>query len=294
MTTGPKGAYRPSIQRFTLATAEVTTILDGAHLRDAIRPPFALDRSDTQIAVTAAANNLPAHGFENTYTPTVIGIAGQVVLFDTGFGQGGKAGNAGHLKGRLLQAGYGAVDIDVVAFTHMHPDHIGGVLENGVPTFPNARYVIGRREFDAWYDGSQIPAQRAQNRDLFLKLIVPLADRMTFLEDGDTVVPGLTALAAFGHSVGHMMYRLDDGGKSLLVWGDVTNHYVFSLQYPDSPVAFDDDPDAAIVTRKRVLAMAAADGLLVSGHHMPFPAIGYVEQHGAGYRWIPAAYQLWI
>ena len=176
----------------------------------------------------------------------------------------------------------------------MHPDHIGGVLENGLPTFTNARYVMGRCEFDAWYDGSQIPPQRAQNRDLFLKLIVPLADRMTFLEDGDTVVPGLTALAAFGHSVGHMMYRLDDGEKSLLVWGDVTNHYVFSLQYPDSPVAFDDDPDAAIVTRKRVLAMAAADGLLVSGHHMPFPAIGHVEQHGAGYRWVPTAYQLWI
>lgn len=293
MTTALKGPYRPSIQRFTLGAAEVTTILDGAHLRDTIRPPFAIDRSDDQIGSAAAANNLPAQGFENTYTPTVVSIAGQVVLFDTGFGEGGRASHAGHLKSRLAQAGYGVTDIDVVAFTHMHPDHIGGVQENGAPTFPNARYVMGRREFDAWSDGSLIPPQRAQNRDLFLKLIPPLADRMTFLEDGDVVVPGLTAVAAFGHSVGHMMYRLDDGAKSLLIWGDVTNHYVFSLQYPDSPVAFDDDPDMAIATRKRVLAMAATDRLLVSGHHMPFPAVGYVERLGDSYRWIPATYQLW-
>lgn len=294
MPTELKGPYRPSIQRFTIGAAEVTTILDGAHLRDQIRPPFAIDRSDDQIASTAAANNLPSECFENTYTPTVINIAGQVVLFDTGFGELGRANHAGHLKNRLAQAGYEAEDIDVVAFTHMHPDHIGGVMEGGSPTFPKARYVMGRREFDAWSDGSQIPPQRAQNRDLFLKLIPPLADRMTFLEDGDVVAPGLTALAAFGHSLGHMMYRLDDGGKSLLIWGDVTNHYVFSLQYPDSPVAFDDDPETAIATRKRVLAMAATDRLLVIGHHMPFPSVGYVERSGDSYRWIPATYQLWV
>jgi glyoxylase-like metal-dependent hydrolase (beta-lactamase superfamily II) len=115
---------------------------------------------------------------------------------------------------------------------------------------------------------------------------------MTFLEDGDSVIPGLTAEAAFGHSLGHMMYRLESAGKSLLVWGDVTNHYVFSLQYPDSPVGFDDDKDMAIASRKRVLDMAATDGLLVSGHHMPFPSIGYVERHGDSYRWTPASYQL--
>lgn len=292
MTTTPKGPYRPTIHRFALGAAEITTILDGAHQREPINPPFALDRSADQIAAVAQANNLPAHGFENTYTPTVVSIGGQLVLFDTGFGAGGRDSHAGNLRRRLAHAGYAPQDIDIVAFTHMHPDHIGGVMEDGAPAFPNARYVMGRREFDAWSDGLQIPPLRAQNREMFLKLIPPLASRMTLLEEGDEVVPGLTAVAAFGHSLGHMMYRVDDGAASLLIWGDVTNHYVFSLQYPDSPVAFDDDRDMAIATRRRVLDMVATDRLLVSGHHMPFPAIGYVERHADGYRWVPATYQL--
>ena len=289
MTRDP---YQPTIHRFTLGEAEVTTIQDGAHIREPINPPFAMDMSVDEIAQIAAANHLPDHGFENSYTPTVVTVGGQTVLFDTGFGAMGRDSHAGQLRRRLAQAGYAPEDIDVVAFTHCHPDHIAGVMEGNAPAYPNARYAIGRREYDAWKDGSEIPPQRAQNREMFLKLIPPLADRMTFLEDGDDVVPGLTAEAAFGHSLGHMMYRLDSAGKSLLAWGDVTNHYVFSLQYPDSTVGFDDDKAMAIASRKRVLDMVATDGLLVSGHHMPFPSIGYVERRGDSYRWTPASYQL--
>lgn len=292
MSATLKGSYRPTIHRFTLGEAEVATILDGTHTREPINPPFAMDMSEPQIAEIAMANNLPGHGFENSYTPTIVTISGETVLFDTGFGEMGRDNAAGNLRRRLGQAGYAPEDIDVVAFTHCHPDHIAGVMEGDAPAYPNARYVIGRREYDAWNAGSEIPEQRQQNRDLFLKLLPPLADRMTFLEDGDSVVSGLTAEAAFGHSLGHIMYRIESAGKSLLIWGDVTNHYVFSLQYPDSTVGFDDDKDMAIASRKRVLDMVATDGLLVSGHHMPFPSIGYVERHGGSYRWTPASYQL--
>lgn len=291
-TADLKGAYRPTLHRFVLGEAEITTILDGTHIREGINPPFAMDRSEAEIADIAAANHLPAHGFENSYTPTVVSVGGQLVLFDTGFGPMGRDNGAGNLRRRLAVAGYAPEDIDVVAFTHCHPDHIAGVMEGAAPAYPNARYAIGRREYDAWNSGDGIPPQRAQNREMFLKLLPPLAEKMTFLEDGDTVVPGITAVAAFGHSLGHMMYRVESAGKSLLIWGDVTNHYVFSLQYPDSPVGFDDDKVMAVATRKRVLDMVAADGLLVSGHHMPFPSVGYVERLGGAYRWTPATYNL--
>lgn len=294
MTARPLGPLRAPVQRFTLGEAEVTTILEGAHLRDAINPPFATNRTADQIAAAARTNNLPADRFQHTYTPTVINTGREVVLFDTGFGAMQRGTGAGLLRAHLLDAGHAPEDIDVVAFTHMHPDHVAGVMEDGVPAFPNARYAIGRREYDEWKSGANIPAQRAQNREMFLKLIPPLADRMTFLEDGDSVATGITAEAGFGHSLGHMMYRLESAGKSALVWGDVTNHYVFSLQYPESPVAFDDDKEQAITTRKRVLDMAATDGLLIAGFHMPFPALGYVERNCGGYRWMPATYQLWV
>ena len=126
---------------------------------------------------------------------------------------------------------------------------------------------------------------------MFLRLIAPLADRLAFLEDGDEVVPGLSAEAAFGHSLGHMMYRLDSEGAQFLVWGDVANHYVYSLQHPPSTVGFDDDKEAAIATRSRVLDMVATDGLMVSGYHMPFPSVGYVEKWRGSYRWVPTTYQ---
>lgn len=292
MTPEKKGALRPTLHRFALGEAEITTILDGAHIRTPINPPFAMDMTEARIAAIASANHLPAHGFENTYTPTLISLAGQLVLFDTGFGPKGRDTGAGHLRARLAEMGHAPEDIEIVAFTHCHPDHIAGVMEGDRPAYPNASYVIGRREYDAWLSGDGIPESRQQNRDLFLTLLPPLAERMRFVEDGDSLLPGLTAEAAFGHSMGHMMYRVESAGASLLIWGDVTNHYVFSLQYPDSPVGFDDEKDMARTTRKRVLDMVATDGLLVSGHHMPFPAIGHVDRAGDSYRWVPASFQL--
>ena len=161
MSADPKGPHRPSIHRFAMGGAEITTILDGAHIREPINPPFAMDMAEDRIAEVAKANYLPHHAFENTYAPTAVSIGGRLVLFDVGFGEMGRDSHAGQLRRRLGEAGYAPEDIDVVAFTHCHPDHIAGVMEGGAPAYPNARYVIGRREFDAWTDGSEIPPQRA-------------------------------------------------------------------------------------------------------------------------------------
>jgi glyoxylase-like metal-dependent hydrolase (beta-lactamase superfamily II) len=289
-----KGVLRPEVFRFAWGEAEITTILEGAVQRDGIKPPFCLDKSDADIEAIGAANRIPADRMQHIFVPTVINTGSELVLFDVGFGSGGAGMGCGRLTAQLAAAGYTPGDIDVVAFTHCHPDHIKGVTEDGALAFPNARHVIGRREFDAWKSGDGIPPQRADNREMFLDLIAPLEERLTFLEDGDSIASGLTAEAAFGHSVGHMTYRLESGGKQFLVWGDVANHYVYSLQHAESMVGFDDDKDAAIATRKRVLDMVATDGLLVSGYHMPFPSVGYVEKTGSSYRWVPASYQMYV
>jgi glyoxylase-like metal-dependent hydrolase (beta-lactamase superfamily II) len=90
-----------------------------------------------------------------------------------------------------------------------------------------------------------------------------------------------------------MAYSVESDGQTLLIWGDTTNHFAFSLQQPDWHLAIDDDPEQAAATRKRILDKVATDRILAVGHHMPFPAVGYVEHHGNGYRWHPAVYQLW-
>ncbi|MBD3678488.1 MAG: MBL fold metallo-hydrolase [Rhodobacteraceae bacterium] len=291
MTADFKDTIEPTVCRFNWGGAQVTTVLEGRIVRDAVNPPFALEKTEEELAEIGKANNIPGDRFEHVFVPTVINTGGKLVLFDAGFGpKAGAANGAGHLRSGLAAAGYAPEDIDIVALTHVHPDHILGLLQDGQPAFPKAQMMIGRREFDEWNSGANIPDQRRQNREMFLTHVAPFAERMTFLEDGDAVAPGITAEAAFGHSLGHMMYRFEGEGRQLLVWGDVTNHYVYSLQYPDSMVGFDDDKDAARVTRNRVLDMVASDGLLVAGHHMPFPSIGYVEKTSS-YRWVPASYQ---
>ena len=284
---------RPHAQSFRLGDLRISTVLDGAQIRTPLRPPFAMDRSDEELAAIGKANRLPHEWFENSYTPTIIETGSDRILIDVGFGEIGRDQGTGELRNRLAAVGYTPEDITIVALTHVHPDHILGLMEDGALAFPNARHIIGRREYDEWKRGDLIPPQRDKNRDMFLSIVAPLEDRFEYVEDGDSIASGVTAEAAFGHSVGHMMYRAESDGRQILVWGDVCNHYVYSMQHPDSPVGFDDDKDLAIATRKRVLDMAATDDLLIAGHHMPFPSVGYVERAADAFRWVPASYQIW-
>lgn len=286
------GEARATFRRVVLGDIEVTSVLDGVVTRDGPHPIFGHDQSAQTVSAYAKARAMPATGFEHTFAPAVVNTGDTLVLFDTGLGTMGRGAGNGQLRARLPAAGYQPDDIDLVVLTHGHPDHIAGLWEGEAPAFPNARYAIGQVEYDAWLSGDAIPEQRAQNRELFLKTLPPLAERTTFLSGGDTVAPGITAVETFGHSLGHMSFMIESGGKPLLLWGDVTNHAIFSLEKPDWQVAFDDDKAQAIATRKRVLDWAATDNLAVLGFHMPFPGFGFVERASDGYRWAPESYRL--
>ena len=291
MTAELLGPLRAPVHRFVLGKTEITSILDGS-IPMGISPPFLLNESDDEISEIARAANLPTDRLENNFVPVLVNTGDELVLIDAGCGHYRRENGAGFLRDRLSDAGYRPEDIDVVALTHVHPDHIGGLWEDGQLAFPNAQHMIGRREFDAWKSGDDIPPQRKQNREMFLEIVAPLEDRLRFLENGDRIATGITAEAAFGHSAGQMMFRVESEGKEALIWADVANHYVFSVEHPDSLVGFDDDKEMAIATRNRVLSEAAESGVLVVGHHMPFPSVGFVERIGERYRWVPAAYQL--
>jgi glyoxylase-like metal-dependent hydrolase (beta-lactamase superfamily II) len=286
------GELRPLVHRFSLGLFEITTILDGALRRDAISPPFGINKSVDTVAALAKANMLPPSGFENTFSPTLVNTGRELVLFDTGNGVARRSNGAGFLRERLSLAGYKPEDVDIVAFTHVHPDHISGVWEGDGEAYPNARYVISAREYDAWSKGDEIPERRSENLSLFQRLIPPLAEKMTFLEPGQDVVSGIRTVEAYGHSLGHLAYLVESAGEPLLIWGDVTNHFVLSLQQPDWQAAMDDDREMAVKTRRRILDMVATDKLLAIGHHMPFPAVGYVDRLEDAYHWVPITYQV--
>jgi glyoxylase-like metal-dependent hydrolase (beta-lactamase superfamily II) len=292
MATTLKGVLRSSVCRVRLGGFEITTMLDGVTQRGGPHPLFGADQPAAAVERLALANRLPPTRFEHSYTPTLVNTGRELVLFDTGNGAPRRSPDLGQLRARLDAAGYAPDDIDVVVITHCHPDHIGGLLEDDRPAFPNASHVFGALEFDAWRRGANLPESRKPTRELFLRVALPFAEKATFVAPGDEVAPGIQAVEAFGHSPGMLAWHIESDGQRLLLWADAVNHYVVSLQRPEWHVQVDDDKEKAMQTRRRLLDMVATDRLWAIGYHMPFPAVGWVEKTAEGYRWMPLTYQL--
>ena len=287
-----QGPQVPDIYRFKLGKFEVTTILDGAIQLDGPHPIFGQNVSVEEVQELAKANFLPGNRMEIGFTQTVLNTGSEIILFDAGNGAGRRP-NAGHLRKRLAAAGIAPEQVDVIVLTHFHPDHIGGLAEDGSPAFPNARYVIPQAEYDFWSPPEKAEAEAtARIGKLVQSNVVPIAEKASFVGAGGSVVSGVEAIDSRGHTPGHTCYHIESEGARLLVLGDVCNHYVVSMQRPDWHVRFDMDKEGAVSARKKVLGMIAADRIPFVGYHMPYPAVGYVEPLGDGFRYVPASYQL--
>ena len=214
-------------------------------------------------------------------------------LLDTGLGAGARAKGMGQTAARLAMAGIKAEDVTVVVLTHMHPDHIGGLMMGDKATFPNATYVAAASEHDFWSAEERMSGPTERVAKLVASNITPMKDKFTFIKDGDEVAPGIRAMAANGHTPGHTAYHLESAGKRILIGGDFANQPYLSIAKPEWHVRFDMDKDAAVATRKKVLDMLAADRIAFTSYHMPFPAVGYIDKRADGsYHYVPVSYQL--
>ena len=269
-----QGPALPLFHRAKLGDFEVTTLLAGSREGDKPQETFGLNVPAEDFAAVSAANFIPADKSFNSFAPVLVNTGKELVLFDTGLNPEG-------ITAALASAGIAPDQVDIVVVTHMHGDHIGG-LGGATPTFANARYVTGAAEHNDW--------SKAGNEG-FEANVVPLNDKFSFLDDGGSVVSGITSVAAPGHTAGHFAYRLESGGAQMMVLADTTNHYVWSLANPDWEVRFDQDKAVAAATRRKMLDMLAAERIPFAGYHMPFPGIGFVEVVGDGFRYVPASYQ---
>lgn len=273
------GAPMMTLQNtFDLGEMKVSTLLAGTRPVENPHGIFGLNVGDEEFGEVSAENFIPTDVAQFFFTPTVVQSGGNTILFDTGL-------NGDGITKALAQAGIAPEDVTHVVLTHMHGDHIGGLMTDGSPTFANAAYLTGQTEYDHW---------AGTDNEGFMNNVKPLAEKMTFLGDGDSVAPGITGMNAFGHTPGHMAYMLESGGKQLLLMADTANHYVWSLAYPEWEVRFDMDKEMAAQTRKKTFDMLAADKIPLVGYHMPFPAVGYVDTRGDGYRYVPASYQMML
>jgi len=283
-----QGPLLPHTYRFKLGKFEVTTVLDGTFQLDGPHPIFGENTTAEDVQALATANLLPPTRMEIPFTQTVVNTGEKVILFDSGNAHGSRP-NTGKLRDRLTAAGIPPEAVDIVAITHFHPDHIGGLMDGDTPMYPNAEYCLGAAEYDFWS-----PEDKAEGRigQLVTSKVKPNLDKAQMINPGSAIVSGVEALDSSGHTPGHMSFHIESEGKRLIVLGDVCNHYVVSMQRPDWHVKFDMDKEGAVAARKNMLGMIAADKIPFVGYHMPSPAVGFVEPLGDGFRYVPASYQL--
>lgn len=285
--TQAPGWYRTMLGRF-----EITALSDGTHTF----PVDTVMEGVAPAAVDAAlANNdlhRPVQGSINAF---LVNTGTRLVLIDTG--AGALYGDCcGRLLANLRAAGYAPEQVDVVLLTHLHKDHVGGILAQGKPAFPNAVVRAAGPDADYWLSQDRraaAPAFLASFFDSAAAALAPYeaADRFQPFAPGAALLPGIRAVAEPGHTPGHSGYLVEDGGQALLVWGDVVHVAAVQLDQIQATVKYDTSADQARATRAGLLERAARDHLLVGAAHMAFPGLGHVRRSGAGYTWLPLNYE---
>ncbi len=250
----------PGTFAFPLGDATVTTL---AERQQTLGTNLLVGASDDIVTRYAPQGAVP-----NAINAFFVHAGGKRVLVDTGLGL--------KLLDNLSSLGLRADEIDAVLLTHLHRDHIGGLLRDGAAVFTNATVYIARREFDYWKtrgDEAQTIAAAYAGR---LRLFQPQdleAARPTPL------VRGITAFAACGHTPGHTVYLVEGRRQKLLIWGDVTHAAPVQIPHPEVAVTYDVDPAQAIATRKRLFAYVATNAIrAVGGMHLAYPGVAHLWQ----------------
>jgi glyoxylase-like metal-dependent hydrolase (beta-lactamase superfamily II) len=220
---------------------------------------------------------------ELPYTCLFIDTGRDRVLVDTGIG--------GKLLSLLHGEGIESGQVNIAVLSHAHPDHIGGCLNDaGKPAFPNARYVMLQKEWDYWMSNPRL--QELPLDEGFRQMMLTSAQKnlrgiekqLDVINPDTEIVPGITAVAAFGHSPGQMGLQISSAGQRLVFVADAIV-LPLHLEHPDSIGATDHRPDEVVATRMNILKKAEEEKSLVSTSHFAFPGLGYVSAKGGAWHW---------
>ena len=294
----PAGAQAPGFYRYKVGSFECSSINDGA--RSFPMPDTFVTNVPKDDALAAAeAAYMPKGMVTVPFNPQLINTGSKLILIDCGNGIAAlepTKGAAGRTLQNLAAAGIDPKSIDVVLMSHLHPDHTNGIRAlDGSMAFPNAEIMVPAKDWDFWM--SEENAAKAQSSDMMKnyfanvkKVYAGIESKVTRYDWGKEVAPGITSIAAPGHTPGHTAFAVASGNSKILIQSDVTNIPELFLRNPDWHVVYDVDPDVAQATRHEFYDMASAEKAMVVGFHFTFPSIGHVEKDGTKYRLVPIAW----
>jgi len=282
----------PGFYRMMLGDIEITALNDGT-----------LDLQPKQLLTNTTqqeVGKLLDKGFQKDVVQTsvdgyLINTGSKLVLVDTGAGKL-FGPTLGSLVANLKASGYQPEQVDEIYITHMHGDHVGGLVADGKLVFPNAIVRADQHDADFWLSQANLDKASEQMKGFFqgaqasLNPYVAAGKFKPF--DGETeLVPGVRAIAARGHTPGHSIYAVESKGQKLVLWGDLMHVAAVQFPQPQVTISFDTDSKSAAIQRKKAYAEAAKEGYLVAAAHLPFPGIGHIRAEGRGYIWVPVDYQ---
>lgn len=271
----------------TLQSSVIHSISDG-HLT-LPGAMFFEDLPEDELAPILARHGLTQAQLEPPCNLTLFRQGDRNVLFDAGSGSGFMP-TAGMMLDSLDALDLTADDITDVIFTHAHPDHLWGILDDFDDlVFPNATLMIGQGEWDYWTDPdtvNTIGEARASFAVGAARRLEAVADQMRMISDGQEVLPGVMAHATFGHTPGHMSFEIRDGSDALMVGGDAIGNHHVAFARPEWASGSDQDPQLGAQTRVRLLDQLATDQMPLLGFHLPDGGLGRVERAGTAYRFV--------
>lgn len=291
----PSAADRqaPGIYRYKIGAFELTALYDGIWYRP-ITDTFIRNAPFAEVEQALDTAFMPHDKLTTPFTTLIVNTGKKLVLIDTGTG-GQISPTAGMIGDNLAAAGIVPKAVDQIVISHFHPDHINGIKDkDNALVFPNAEIVVPEAEWTYWMDDANMNAAPADQRITFLnqrRIFSDIARNVTRYAPGAEVTSGIETLPAPGHTPGHTVFAIHSGDQSLLVLSDTAQHPAIFARHPDWQAAFDVDGAQAVATRKKLFDRAAADRMLVTGYHFPFPACGHLIKTATGYEHVPLEWQ---
>ena len=268
---------------------ELTVVSDG-HL---VLPVsfLAPDAPPEERAALLKAAGETGEQYNSPTNVTLIRTASDLILIDMGSGDRFMP-TAGKLWDNLKAAGIDKSKITKVIFTHGHPDHLWGTVDElDELVIPDVTFNVASAEWDFWTGDNAVrglPSERAGFVTGARRNYAAIKDKVKMVKAGDEIVSGLRLIDTAGHTQGHVSLELA-GADGLIVGGDALIHQLISFQHPEWKPAADHVPDQAVATRRKLLDRLATDRAKLIGFHLPYPGVGIVERRDSAYRFVPAA-----